>query len=134
MKWIAFLWRPKREIKKTKFSEVINYSHIPSLQNNVMLLKVESLLGTSSPQHFVDVTLYDIYGNVFHDSINVSTTEQGRQKLKLEYQGNSPRNQTVAKINRIFFWLIEESHFSLWCEMFFVLWCERMRIIHFHAL
>jgi len=37
-------------------------------------------------KHFVDVTLFDIYGNVFQKSVNVSTTAWGRQRMKLEFK------------------------------------------------
>ena len=40
-------------------------------------------------KHFVDVTLFDIYGNVFQKSVNVSTTAWGRQRMKLEFKGMS---------------------------------------------
>ena len=40
-------------------------------------------------KHFVDVTLFDIYGNVFQKSVNVSTTAWGRQRMKLEFKGKS---------------------------------------------
>ena len=40
-------------------------------------------------KHFVDVTLFDIYGNVFQKSVNVSTTAWGRQRMRLEFKGMS---------------------------------------------